>query len=82
MQNGITVQSIAKQLVNAGLTKATTRRVNFQTVNVGDYTANHLKSFGMNCIMIQPKNGMTCEKIQNILSDVKTEIKNGYVVIS
>ena len=76
-----TVQSIAKKLVAAGLKKATTKRVNFQTIFVGDYEARHLKIYGLNTITVQPKNGMTCEKIQAILSDENTEIKNGYVVI-
>jgi hypothetical protein len=76
-----TVQNIAKKLVAAGLKKATTQRVNFETIFVGDYTASHLKRFGMNVIMVQPKNGMTCEKIQQLLSDENTEIKNGYVII-
>lgn len=78
-----TVQNIAKKLVAAGLKKATTERVNFQTIPVGDYTAKHLKIHGLNVVFVQPKNGMTCEKIQAILSESgeKTEIKNGYVVI-
>ena len=76
-----TVQSIAKKLVAAGLKKATTKRVDFQTTFVGDYTANHLKKFGLNLILVQPKNGMTCEQIQSILTSEKTEIKNGYVVV-
>lgn len=76
-----TVQNIAKKLVAAGLKKATTQRVNFQTIFVGDYEARHLKIYGMNTIMIAPKNGMTAEKIQAILSDEKTEIRNGYVVL-
>jgi hypothetical protein len=76
-----TVQNIAKKLVAAGLKKATTQRVNFETIFVGDYTASHLKRFGMNVIMVQPRNGMTCEKIQQLLSDESTEIKNGYVII-
>lgn len=77
-----TVQQIAKELVKAGFKKATTKRENFQTVFVGDYTARHLKSFGMNVIMICPANGMTCEKLQAALNSHKSEIKNGYVVIA
>jgi len=77
-----TVQSIAKKLVAAGLKKATTKRVDFETKFVGDYTANHLKKFGLNVIAIQPKNGMTCEKIRSILASENAVIKNGYVVIN
>lgn len=77
-----TVQRIAKKLVAAGLKKATRQRVNFQTISVGDYEARHLKLYGLNCITVSPKNGMTCEKIQQILSDEKTEVKNGIVVIN
>lgn len=76
-----TVQEIAKKLVAAGLKKATTKRVNFENINIGDYTARHLTAFGLNTIMILPANGMTCEKIQSILFDEKAEIKNGYVII-
>jgi hypothetical protein len=76
-----TVQNIGKKLVAAGLKKATTQRVNFQTIFVGDYEARHLKVFGLNCITVTPKNGMTCEKIQQILADENTEIKNGLVII-
>lgn len=75
------VQNIAKKLVKAGLKKATTQRVNFQTIFVGDYEAMHLKRFGLNCIIVEPRNGMTCERIQQILSDENTEIKNGLVII-
>lgn len=81
MENEITVQTIGKMLNNAGLKKASTQRVNFETVNVGNYTASHLKKFGQNFILVQPKNGTTLETIQSILSNVKTEIRNGYVVI-
>ena len=76
-----TVQNIAKKLVAAGLKKATTKRVNFQTIFVGDYEARHLKVFGLNCITVTPKNGMTCERIQQILSGENTEIKNGLIII-
>ena len=76
-----TVQNIAKKLVAAGLKKATTKRVNFQTIFVGDYEARHLKVFGLNCITVTPKNGMTCERIQQILIGENTEIKNGLVII-
>ena len=76
-----TVQSIAKKLVAAGLKKATTKRVDFETKFVGHYTANHLKIYGLNLILVQPKNGMTCEQIQTILASEKTEIRNGYVVV-
>jgi len=75
------VQDIAKKLVRAGLKKATTQRVNFQNIFIGDYGANHLKIYGMNTIVITPKNGMTCEKLQSILIDENTEIKNGYLII-
>ena len=54
-----TVQNIAKKLVAAGLKKATTKRVNFQTIFVGDYEARHLKVFGLNCITVTPKNGLS-----------------------
>ena len=59
-----TVQNIAKKLVAAGLKKATAKRVNFQTIFIGDYEARHLKVFGLNCITVTPKNGMTCERIR------------------
>jgi len=77
-----TVQQIGKSLATAGLKKATTKRDNFQTISIGDYTARHLTLYGLNVICIQPKNGMTCEKIQSILSNEKSEIKNGYLVLS
>ena len=66
----------------AGLTKYKTDRINFKTIFIGNYEAKHLKSFGLNNIIITPKNGMTCERIKEILADEKTEIKNGYVVLS
>ena len=76
-----TVQNIAKKLVAAGLKKATTKRENFQTINVGDYEAKNVKIYGLNKIVVTPKNGTTAERIQSILSDERTEIRNGYVVI-
>jgi len=77
----MTVQLIAKVLVKAGLKKAGTRRENFTTIQTGHYTARNLKIFGLDAIVVQPKNGTTCETIQAILAPYHSEIKNGMVVI-
>lgn len=76
-----TVQTIGKILNRAGLKKAGYKRVNFQNVAIGNYEINHLKVYGANCIMILPKNGTTCEQVQEILKDENAIIKKGYVVI-
>jgi hypothetical protein len=80
-RNSMTVQKIAKELVKAGLEKAATKRENFKTVAVGNYEARHLKFKGFSCIIVEPRNGMTCEKIQSILAGYETEVKNGIVIV-
>jgi len=77
------IQEVVKKLNQSGLTKAIDKRVDFQTVSVGDYEA---REFNHNGIMgyILPKNGMTCERIMDILADehgISSGEKNGYVVI-
>lgn len=76
-----TVQTIAKILNKAGLEKAGYKRVNFQDVPVGNHEIRHLKVYGLNCITVLPKNGTTCEHIQEVLKEEKAIIKNGYIVI-
>lgn len=77
------VQEIAKVLNKAGLRKATTKRVNFETVNVGDYEARLLNYNGINCTIL-PLNGMTTETIINILTkeNINCYEKRGYVAIT
>ena len=79
----VTVQAIAKILNKAGLTKAKFERVNFQDVAVGNYEARHLKIYGMNTIIVTPKNGTTCQEIEAILNlqGVKTQSVRGIVTI-
>jgi len=76
------VQEIARILNKAGLTKATTKRVDFKTVNVGDYEARKFNYNGINCYFL-PKNGMDVNTIINILlnAGLKVENKNGYAAI-
>ena len=75
------VQEIAKQLNKQGLKKYQVIRQNFEFVKVGNYEAKHLKFNGFNNVIIEPKNGTTCEQIVNALQNEKTEIKNGIVVV-
>lgn len=76
------VQEIAKILSAAGLKKATTKRVNFQTVHVGDYEARKFNSLGINCYFL-PKNGMQVETIIDILTKAGLTVinKNGYAAV-
>lgn len=76
------VQEVAKILNKAGLKKATTKRVNFQTVNVGDYEATKFDYLGINCTIL-PKNGMKVETIISILKNAGLNVinKNGYAAV-
>jgi len=76
-----TVQEIAKKLNKAGLKKASFTRVDFQDIPTGHYEARHLKIYKLDCITILPKNGTTCEEIQEILKDENVTIEKGYVLI-
>ena len=62
--------------------KATTKRVNFETVSVGDYEARKFNSLGINCYFL-PKNGMKVETIIDILSASGLNVinKNGYAAV-
>jgi len=76
------VQEIAKILNAAGLKKATTKRVNFETIHLGDYEARKFNSLGINCYFL-PKNGMTVDTIIDILSKAGLNVinKNGYAAV-
>ncbi len=76
------VQEIAKILNKAGLKKATTKRINFNTINEGDYEARKFGYNGISCYIL-PLNGMKIETIINILTKegLKVENKNGYAAI-
>ena len=76
------VQEIAKILNQAGLKKATTKRVDFETVHEGDYEARKFNSMGINCYFL-PKNGMKVETIISILSEAGLKVvnKNGYAAV-
>lgn len=40
-----------------------------------------MNKFGLNLIMVTPKNGTKAEDLQSVLLGYNAEIKNGYVVI-
>jgi len=67
MTQFVTPQQIGKLLKKGGLKKATTERVNFQTYFVGHYEVRHLKRYGLNNIVVSPKNGTTAEQIISVL---------------
>lgn len=76
-----TVQQISKELIKAGLKKKTVKRIKFQTVMFGDYEANQLIIKGEKYIIIQPVNGMTCERVMQVIEKHNPETKNGLVFI-
>lgn len=80
----VSAQQIGKLLKKAGFTKATTKRIDFETINVGHYEIRHLKSYGLDVITILPKNGTTCFDIQKALEEqgIKTGEKQGYVFVA
>jgi hypothetical protein len=76
------VQEIAKILNKAGLKKAYTKNVNFQTVRNGDYEVREFNYNGVNCYFL-PVNGMKVETIIEILtnSGLKVENRKGYATV-
>ena len=76
------VQEIAKILNKAGLRKATTKRVDFETIRVGDYEAREFGFKDVNCFFL-PVNGMKVETIIGILtkSGLKVENRKGYATV-
>ena len=77
----MTTSQITKILTKAGFSKASYSRVNFETINHGDFEANKLNKFGLYCIVITPKNDKKPEDFQSALKSFNTEIKNGYLVV-
>jgi hypothetical protein len=73
MTQSVTPQQIGKLLKKGGLKKATTERVNFQTHFVGHYEVRQLKKFGLNEIVVCPKNGTTAEQIISVLKEQGVE---------
>jgi len=76
------VQEIAKILNKAGLKKASTKKVGFQTVRIGDYEVREFNYNGVNCYFL-PVNGMKVETIIEILSKngLNVENRKGYATV-
>lgn len=76
------VQEIAKILNKAGLKKASTKKVDFQTVRTGDYEVREFNYNGINCYFL-PVNGMKVETIIEILigAGLKVENRKGYAAV-
>ena len=76
-----TATQITKDLKKAGFEKAGSVRINFQTIQTGNFETRLMNKFGLNLIMVTPKNGTKAEELQAALLRYNAEIKNGYVVI-
>lgn len=76
------VQEIAKILNKAGLRKASTKNVDFKTVQTGDYQSREFNYNGVNCYFL-PVNGMKVETIIEILTNagLKVENRKGYATV-
>ncbi len=77
----MTTTQIVKILTKSGFNKASYSRVNFETISHGDFEANKLQKFGLNCIVITPKNGKKPEDFIAILKQFNPEVKNGYLIV-
>jgi len=76
-----TASQISKELTKAGFNKAGFSRVNFENVPFGKFEVNQMKRFGMNLVIVTPKNGAKPEDFQIALSNYNTEVKSGYLIV-